>query len=194
MIVVDVETTGLDPHAHSLLSIGAIDFSNPSDRFYEECRMWDGAHVEPKALEINGFTEPQIVDPTKKSEAELVQSFFAWLENKVESTIAGQNVHVDLSFIKAAAYRAHINFALAYRIIDLHSIVYFHMVERGETPPKMHNHSGINSDFIMQYVGIPAEPKPHIGINGAIWEAEAFHRLMHKKGLLEQFKQYPISF
>jgi DNA polymerase III epsilon subunit-like protein len=194
MIVVDVETTGLDPQAHSLVSIGAVDFSNPSDRFYKECRIWEGAHVMPEALAINGFSDEQIRDQSKVSEEELVKSFLEWIENKSERTLAGQNPHVDLGFIYAAAHRNHLNITLAYRLIDLHSITYFHMIAQGKTPPEKNNHSGVNSDFIMQYVGIPTEPKPHIGINGAIWEAEALHRLFYKKPLLDQFKQYPIGF
>jgi DNA polymerase III epsilon subunit-like protein len=194
MIVVDVEATGLDPQAYSLLSIGAVDFLHPEERFYEECRMWDGAHILPEALTINGFTEEQIKDPAKKTEAALIESFLKWMDTREDKTIAGQNPHVDLSFIIAAAHRNHLNISLAHRLIDLHSIAYAHMVSRGLTPPQKNNHSGINSDLIMEYVGIPSEPKPHIGINGAIWEAEAFHRLLYKKGLLEQFKQYPLPF
>ncbi len=194
MIVVDVETSGIEPHVHSLLSIGAVDFNNPEERFYEECRMWDGAHLDPYALEINGFTKAQIHDSHKQSEGELITRFLSWIETKQEFTVAGQNPQVDMSFLQAAAHRIHANFILAKRIVDLHSIVYFHMISRGLELPKLHNHSGINSDFIMKYVGIPSEPKPHIGINGAMWEAEAFSRLFYKKPLLDQFKQYPIPF
>src|SRR3989344_2493483 len=35
MIVIDVETTGVIPTKHSILSIGAIDFNNPENQFYE---------------------------------------------------------------------------------------------------------------------------------------------------------------
>jgi hypothetical protein len=44
----------------------------------------------------------------------------------------------------------------------------------------------------MEYVGIPVEPHPHVGINGAVWEAEAFSRLFYDKPLFEQFKEYPV--
>ena len=57
MIVVDVETSGLDDEKNSLLSIGAVDFYNPKNQFYGECRVREGAEVNPEALEVNGFTE-----------------------------------------------------------------------------------------------------------------------------------------
>jgi hypothetical protein len=67
------------------LSIGALDFEHPEIQFYEECRMWEGAHVDPKALEINGFTEEQIRDTKKQGEAELIQKFLAWINDKRRS-------------------------------------------------------------------------------------------------------------
>ena len=57
MIIIDVETTGLDPERCSLVSIGAVDFSCPERQFYGECQAWDGAEVSADALAINGFTK-----------------------------------------------------------------------------------------------------------------------------------------
>jgi DNA polymerase III epsilon subunit-like protein len=34
MIIVDVETSGLDINNHQILSIGAIDLENPERQFY----------------------------------------------------------------------------------------------------------------------------------------------------------------
>jgi DNA polymerase III epsilon subunit-like protein len=196
MIVVDIETTGSDPVKHSILNIGAINFNNPEDRFFEECRVWDGAHIDDSALKFNGNTLEQVSDSTKQSEADLITHFLDWIEQKEERTLGGQNPLFDMGFLQAAAYRAHKDFVIARRTIDLHSITYFHMILRELDIPLdlKHKHSGINSDKIMEYVGIPPEPRPHVGINGALWEAEAFHRLFYKKYFLEQFKHYPLPF
>ena len=45
MIVIDIETTGLDPRKHSIVSIGAIDLSNPKRQFYVENQIWEGAEI-----------------------------------------------------------------------------------------------------------------------------------------------------
>ena len=37
MIVIDLETSGIDPMEHSILSLGAVDFDNPEYFFYGEC-------------------------------------------------------------------------------------------------------------------------------------------------------------
>ncbi len=192
MIIVDVEASGIDPQKNSLLSIGAVDFENPERIFYEECRIWDGAQISDEALLVNGFSREEIVDKNKKTEADIVISFLHWVEQVKEHTLAGQNPSFDLGFIHFACLRNKINFTLAYRTIDLHSVCFAHMMARKIEPLVEKGRSGIDSDFIMKYVGIPAEPKPHIALNGAIWETEAFGRLLKNEILLEKFKDYVI--
>lgn len=193
MIILDIETTGIDSEKCSIVAIGALDFNNPDERFYEECRIWEGAEINQEALDINGYSEDEIKDPTKKSESDITKNFIEWRAEKDDQTIAGQNPHaVDLNFLMSAAKRAGVELNLGRRLVDQHSIVIAHMLKRGINPPIKNNKSDLDSDKIMKYVGIPAEPKPHIAINGAIWEAEAMHRLIYDKSLLEEFNQYPI--
>ena len=52
MIVVDLETTGVDPRKHSILSIGAVDFNNQENYFYGECRIREGALIDNYALAV----------------------------------------------------------------------------------------------------------------------------------------------
>lgn len=192
MIVVDIEATGLNPDKHSLLSIGAVDFNQPERQFYEECRIWDGAHIDDAGLAVNGFTREQIVDPNKQTEGDLVKHFLAWAQASEEYTVAGQNPFVDVAFIDAAARRNHMSASLHHRIIDMHSICFAHMARRGLKPKITKGESNLNSDAIMVYVGIPAEPHPHVGLNGAKWEAEALSRLIYDRSLLPEFSKYPV--
>ena len=192
MIVLDVETTGLSPDKNSLVSIGAIDFDNPSDRFYQECRIWEGAEIDPIALLINGYQIEDLHNPSKKTEGQIVKEFLDWLENKTSITIAGENCYFDMYFVEAAAKRVGDERTLPKRIFDQHSVAYFHMLKRKLNPPIKNSRSALNSDAIMEYVGLPPEPKPHIAINGALWEYEAIYRLIFDKPSLEEFKKYKI--
>src|SRR3989344_6595418 len=106
MLIVDVEASGTDYRKHSIVSVGALDFANPQDRFYEECRIWEGAHIMDEALLVNGFTKEQITDAKKPSESDLMHSFLHWSESVPERTFAAQNVSFDRDFLKAAAERA----------------------------------------------------------------------------------------
>jgi len=195
MLVVDCEMTGLDANAHSIVSVGAVDLDNPSRQLYEECRMWDGAKVEDEALAVNGFTREQITDPSKQSEGELVHKFIAFAEPMADTTIAGQNVFVDTYALQAAARRAgHTAWPFAHRIIDIHTLAFEHMIKRGVTPPLNveKRHSALNLDAVLNYCGIPEEPKPHNALTGAKCNAEVISRLLWDKKLLPEFEQYEI--
>jgi DNA polymerase III epsilon subunit-like protein len=194
MLILDVEASGTDYGKHSIVSIGALDFDNPDNQFYDECRVWDGAHIDEGALQVNGFTEAELRDPAKKTEAEIVKTFIAWAEDLRDWTIAGQNPSFDRDFIRAACFRAHFDFPFAHRTVDTHTLCYMHMVKRGLMPlfDKDKHRSALNLDAVLEYVGIPAEPEPHNALTGALCHAEACSRLLYGRELLPEFTQYPI--
>jgi DNA polymerase III epsilon subunit-like protein len=194
MIVLDVEASGTEYHVHSILSIGALELEKPENQFYEECRIWDGAHIMDEALEVNGFSMEEATDPNKKSEGELVRAFLAWCNGVKERTLVGQNVSFDRDFVKAAAGRAHIDYDLAYRTIDTHTLAWMHMIKAGLAPPidPVKQHSKLNLDAVLNYVGIPNEPEPHNALTGAMSHAEVTSRLLYDKPLLKEFSEFKI--
>lgn len=192
MIVVDVEMSGVNPDKNSIVSIGAVDFNKPERRFYEECRVWEGAHITDEALVVNGYTKEQILNETKQTPKELIEKFIAWSRECGEHTLMGQNPGTDLWFMENTALRYHLEWPFAHRSLDLHTVCAVHMIRRGIELPVKNKRSDINSDTIFKYVGIPTEPKPHIAINGAIYESEAFSRLLYDKKFLPEFEEYKI--
>lgn len=193
MLVVDVEASGTEPWKHSIVSVGALDLFNPSNRFYEECRIWDGAHIMEESLEVCGFTREQITDPTKYAEADLIHLFLKWSEGIEERTLAGQNVSFDRDFLRLAAERAgHTNWPFAFRTIDTHTLCYAHQIQRGLRPPVYRHRSALDLNTILKYCGIPEEPFPHNALTGALSHAEVISRLLYSRKLLPEFEQYPI--
>jgi DNA polymerase III epsilon subunit-like protein len=194
MLIIDIEATGTNAHKHSIVSIGAVDLQNPTNRFYGECRIWDGAHVMDEALEVNGFTQEQIYDGSKMTEASLVTEFMQWTHKLADRTPAGQNVSFDRAYLEAACARAGIQFDLPFRTIDAHTLGVMHMRKSGLTPPfdVVHKHSALNLDGVMNYCGIPDEPDPHNALTGALSHAEVVSRLLFDKKLLPEFSQFEI--
>ncbi len=193
MIVLDVEATGVEPHKHSIVSLGAFDFANPTNRFYMECRAWDGAHIMDEALAVNGFTREQVTDAGKPSEADLTHEFLRWSEGVEERTFAGQNVSFDRDFLKEAAMRAgHTDWPFAHRTIDTHTLCYMHMIEHGLQPPVKHRRSALNLDAVLNYCGIPEEPNPHNALTGALCHGEVISRLLYSRKLLPEFEEFDI--
>lgn len=194
MIALDVETTGVSPRKHGILSIGAVDISKPENRFYIECRVWDGAHMSDEAFAINGFTREGAMDPTKKTEKEAIEAFITWAGSIRDWTIVGQNPSFDRDFLIEACDRADMQFPFAHRTLDTHSLAYMHMVKRGVTPPfdEKKRHTTLSLDGVLAYCGIPGEPKPHNALTGALCHAEVTNRLLFNKALLPEFSSYAL--
>jgi len=164
-----------------------IERFNGGGLFYEECRVRDGAVIDPKALVVNGFTETEIRDENKFSEARLVKHFAEWWKSidPEDNIIAGHNVHFDWGFLNTAFIQNNVALLINKRILDLHSLCMASLLRRGKSVGEIH------SDFLMSYVGLPTEPKPHNALNGAQWETEAFGRLIEGKNKLPQFSRFP---
>jgi DNA polymerase-3 subunit epsilon len=192
MIVLDTETTGLDPRQHSLLSIGAIDFDNPENEFYGECRAFDGAEIDSTALAINGFTEGEARGVDVQTDGELLQAFIRWTATVGDSTLAGMNPAFDISFLQATAKRTSIEFPFSHRLVDLHSIAYAHMLGKGIEPPHTNASSALNTEKIFTYVGLPGRDKAHNAHEDAILEAEALSRLIYGRVFIEDLSAYPV--
>jgi len=194
MLVIDIETTGVNPETCSILSIGALDLANPERRFYGECRIWDHAHVSTDSMKVNGFTTAEINDPHKKREGELVREFMEWSQHLDERTLAGQNPSFDRDFLQAAALREKLAWDFAHRTIDTHTLCYMHIVKSGNQPPidPQRRRSALNLDTILNYCGIPDEPMPHNALTGALSHAEVIARLLYNQKLLPEFNTYQI--
>ena len=194
MLILDVEASGTNYEKHSIVSLGALDFDDPKNRFYAECRIWDGARIMDESLVVNGFTEAEVRNKSKMTEAELVRNFLAWSNSFSDRTLTGQNVSFDRDMLKAATERAGLNWDLAYRTLDTHTMCWMHMVKAGYVPPvdEIHKRSALNMDAVLNYCGIPAEPEPHNALTGALCHAEITSRLLYNRKLLSEFWTYEI--
>jgi len=194
MIVFDIEASGTNVEKHGILAIGAIDTLNISNTFEGKCRLREGAHIDPDAMKYNGFNEKEIHSLELKTEEQLVSDFIRFAMRSDDHTLAGQSPIFDINFLRTAIERYGMNWPFAHRSIDLHSVCITHLAMRGREYPVLKNRTGLDSDSIMTYVGIPLEPKPHTSaFNGAVWEAEAFSRLLYGKNLLPQFSKYKMK-
>lgn len=196
MIVVDVETTGQDTRACSILSIGAVNHEKPKEIFYIECRAFRSAVIDPKELERNGFTIEQARNPEALPVAAAVEMFVAWFKAAEckDKTLAGQRVgSFDQIFLELAIKRAGLKPPFGYLSVDLHSVARFHMKTRGLKPPVDKNgNSALSLDRVLKYCGLEPETIPHHARTGAKLEAEAFSRLERGVGLLAEYSKFQI--
>lgn len=121
-IVIDVETSGLNPATDALLEIAAVTLAmNEEGKLYREqtfswhVEPFPGARLEKEALEITG------IDPTHPlrlaiPERQALYRIFAAIREQLEKTtcyravLVGHNAWFDLSFILAATKRSGIKY------------------------------------------------------------------------------------
>lgn len=192
MLVVDVETSGLDPARHAVLSIGAVDFEHPTRQFYAECRVEPGTEIDEAALRCNGFTRENVADPAKPGLSSLCREFYEWCGEAGEKTLAGHNPHFDADMLSAAFARTELKWPFRYRYVDSHSVAYGLFRAAGRQIPLKNGVSHIDNNTVLRFVGLPEEPAPHHALTGATMEAEALYRMWFGERLLGDYDGYPV--
>ena len=196
MIVVDLETSGLNFNKCGIWQIGAIELENPENIFLEEARIDDEDGVidegEEKVLEIIGKTEEQLRDKNKQSQKKLLENFFKWIASVEIKNLVCQNPGFDRAFMEIKAKKYGLEIPFPHRSFDLHSVAQAKHVEiKGEFLIK-DNKSDFGLSNILKFVGMKDERGAHNGLEDAKLEAECFSRLLYGKGLLKEFEQFPI--
>lgn len=166
MIVFDIETTGIIPGKHQIVSLGAIHYDT-GKTFYGECRIYKNNVISDFALTVNGFTIEQITDKKKITPLQLYDNFVEWAKNKSD-ILAGHNIaSFDVQFLKFLhnKYRSRNKWPFSNRYIDLHSVAFAHFYE------------SLSHDDICIKLGIEPEPKPHNALLGALSECNLFKKL-----------------
>jgi len=170
MIVVDVETGGLNPKEHPLLSVGAVDFFNPTNTFYGKCRSI-GKTSTDEALKINGIDI--IKWNSNMHPATMISEFLVWLNQTKDKTIlAGHNPRFDLDFLYQTAKENKMILPFSYRTVDLHSVAYAIFTREGIKFDKL------TADNIYKLLGMQEEKKPHNALIGAQMECMALRKLL----------------
>lgn len=119
-IVVDVETSGLNPSTDALLEVAMVSLATDKEgKLYREQTLayhvepFLGAHLDDDALEITGidpFSPLRYAIP----EGQALQRIFTHIRTLMEvvhchrAVLVGHNAWFDLSFIQSAAKRSHI--------------------------------------------------------------------------------------
>src|SRR3989339_1108677 len=118
MIVVDIETSGLDMDKSGIWQIGAVELENPKNFFFEEARIDDENLVNHDSLKIIGKTEHELRDTKKQSQKQLLSNFFKWAVKIKNNDCICQNPQFDWSFLSLKAEKYGIRFPLFYRTLD----------------------------------------------------------------------------
>ena len=104
---IDVETTGLDAVKNDIIQLaGIVEIDGKVESTFEfECQPYSYENLEPKAMEVNGYTRQDLekFDAPQKVKAQLEGLFTRYI-NKFDKadkfTFAGYNSPFDYRFMK----------------------------------------------------------------------------------------------
>lgn len=167
MIVLDIETSGLDTGRCGIWQIGALDMETEKE-FLEEARIDEEDEIMEEALDLTGKTEKELRSKNRQSQKQLIENFFNWLEKFNERIIAGHNVTWDLTFIqnKCLKYNLRKRFRKLLpnvRAIDLHTLAQLvYRKKKGKFLIK-EGRSGMKLKKVLEFCGIKDERKQSIG-------------------------------
>lgn len=182
-IVIDLETSGVNPLQNALLEIAAVTIKVDEDRqyvtddtFLAHVLPFEGARLDPKAMEITKI-DPYHPFRFAIDEREALGKLFEFSSDAVKqhkcrrAVLVGHNAHFDLGFIKAAMKRCNITISPfhAFTCIDTATLSGF--VYGKTVLAKGLKEAGIEFDV----------DKAHSALYDAEKTAELFCRILNKK-------------
>jgi DNA polymerase-3 subunit epsilon len=193
MIVVDLEFSGLDPETNSIISLGAVDFHNPKNTIYLECKPRTGSEWNEQAETAHGLSQ-EYLKKIHTTEKQLLEQFFAWAEKIPQRTLAGQSLAWDVLFLWKGALRYDLVWPFMNKMLELHTVSFMHHEQHHLHVPQKNGINDLGLDDNAAYAGLPRRPKGdfHNALYDAKITAECFSRLLYNKKLLPEFDAFPI--
>lgn len=192
MIVIDIETSGLDFDKCGIWQIGAVDFSNSESQFYEEGKIDDNDIIEDGAKKVCGKKESEFRDSAKQTQKQLLINFFNWCSKiKIKNCIF-QNPQFDFGFLEFKSRKYGLNFPFHHRAFDLHSFAslkYFQiygkfLIDR--------NHSDMSLRNILEFCGMNDPRGKHNALEDVKLTAECFSRIVYGKYLFQEYNKFKM--
>lgn len=176
LLMVDTETGGLDPHTHSLLSVGLAVWEDGSIIDTLEVNIkHDTYNVTAGALRVNRIDLSQEEGKVTPSVAVTrIQLFISeHFEYPEKPTVVGQNVQFDMGFLKALFGHIPYEATFSHRFIDTASIARFLQLSGASEV----RGSGL-SDLIAYYNIQVEENERHTALGDCIVTAKVFNAML----------------
>jgi ribonuclease T len=120
-VIVDIETSGFDGQKNALLEIAAVTIRmddqgcvHPHETIATNIYPFEGAILEPAALEFNGIIDPKSPLRNALEEREALQYLFAPIRRAIKKSackraiLTAHNAGFDMAFLTAAIARSQI--------------------------------------------------------------------------------------
>ncbi len=114
-IILDTETTGLDPRADRVIEIGGVELVNkfPTGRTYHQYINPGDRRIHPEAMAVHGISDADVAD--KPQFAAIADDFLAFIEG---AAVVAHNATFDASFLNAELERIGADQIPPDRVVD----------------------------------------------------------------------------
>ena len=185
----DIETTGLIPDKHAIISIAAVNLVN-NDIFYEELQLEEDVEFDIWALGVNGNTKEELLarsgNPKFLTLHTCLLKFEKYINKYKQYIIVGKNPKFDYNFIESA-WKKYIprKCPLSYRVINWADMALpLYLIEQNIIPE-----NGISSDSFSDFLNVEKESKPHLAINGALQNKKCLISIIEKYNKILSFNK-----
>jgi len=210
MIVLDIESSGLDTGKCGIWQIGAFELENPENQFLEEARIDEEDIVKPDSILVTGKTEEEMRNKEKQSQKQLILNLFEWVKTCENKLIIGQNIGWDLTFIQNKCLKYGIQDIFrkisGFKGLDTYSIAQLkHLEKKGEFSIKEDGRGDMGLHKVLEFCGmedkrigldeknkVKKEGTPHNALEDCKLTGECFYRLMYGKNLFSEYSKYKI--
>lgn len=174
LVVIDLETSGVNPNKHSVLEIGVCPLDKNIKPFHVYVRSHNIIWSDFARKNFSNFSsewEDKSVSP--KEAVTMLGDYFAKFFGGQKVTAIGHNIGFDMSFLKKIAYEAGLDEIpfLSHRALDTHTLLYL-LYKMGRIPEAALSSDGAFSFFEINV----AKGKRHT----AIGDAEATKKMVIK--------------
>ncbi len=182
LLVIDTETSGLDPARHGVLALAAVVWDDGRIAGSFEAYIWEpGMEIDPESLAINQINL-RWLQREGQSPSAAIGAFEAFLDKAFPAAksegkvrLVGHNLGFDLPFLKALYAKAGYDYSrrFSHRAIDTASILGALIVADRLRLPE----AGSSAAFA--YFGIaPEADKRHTALGDAVATAHLLTRLV----------------
>lgn len=167
-VVLDTETTGLDPRRDRLITIGAVAVVDGAIVVGDSFEAMLPIEYNGAAVTIHGITRDEAREGMEESEA--VSSFLDYLK---DSVIVGHHIGHDIQMLEAALQR-HFGTSMQNRSLDTMDLT-LHLEADGVLPAR-DSEKGFTLDALCDLFGITPHDR-HTAGGDAFLTAQVFQRL-----------------
>jgi DNA polymerase III epsilon subunit-like protein len=175
-VVVDVETSGVNPFIHDVLAVGLVPLASE----IEPCTVY----VRPSEVKWSAYARANFAKYAQVWETEavapsvacaMIESYFARIGRGEKVTLIGHNIGFDLAFLRKLAFLAGKDeiAGASHRALDTHTILY--LLHLGGQIPA----DAVTSDGAFRHfeINVP-ERLRHTAIGDAVATRDLFQKLL----------------